>query len=411
MMPMERLRVNLPDEMKILWVNPNFLHPTNKGGQIRTLEMLRRLHRRHEIHYATFEAAAGDTEGPARAGEYATKLHTFPHRVSSKRSLQFLLELGMGLVSPMPLAISRYHSARMTTGLADLIRHERFDVQICDFLVSAPHFPSLSNAVLFQHNVETMIWRRHRDTAPDGLRRFYFGLQADRMFRYEGEACRQSDKIIAVSDADANTMRSLFGATRIDAIGTGVDLDYFTPGQTPQNATDLVFVGSMDWLPNIDGIKWFVSEVLPLIRRRKPDCSVAIVGRAPHPDIRALVSDDPLIQLTGTVPDIRPYLWGSTVSIVPLRIGGGTRLKIYESMAAGIPVVSTGIGAEGLPVSDGENILLRDSAETFAEGCLQLLSGSSERVRLAGAAGDFVARSFSWDRVALDFERKIVHAS
>jgi len=365
------------------------------------------LHRKgHEIHYATFEAPRDQPEGPARAHEYATKLHTFPHRVSSKRSPRFLLELGAGLVSQMPLAISRYYSPEMERGISALIQREAFDVQICDFLVSAPHFTSLSKAVLFQHNVETMIWRRHRQTATGPLRRYYFGLQAGRMFRYEKKACLESAKIIAVSEADADTMRTLFGATRVDSIGTGVDLDYFAPRTTKPSA-DLVFVGSMDWLPNIDGIKWFVGEVLPFIRRRKPACSLAIVGRAPHPEIQDLVRDDSNIQLTGTVPDIRPYVWGAAVSIVPLRIGGGTRLKIYESMASRIPVVSTAIGAEGLPVSDGENILLRDSAEAFADACLELLADADQRHRLAAAAWEFVAKSFSWDQVTLDFERKI----
>ena len=238
--------------MKILWVNPNFLHPTNKGGQIRTLEMLRRLHRKgHEIHYATFEAAPEDSEGPARAHEYCSYCHTFPHRVSSKRSLRFLWELAAGLVSQTPLAVSRYHSPVMETALAGLIGRENFDVRICDFLVSAPHFPSLANTILFQHNVETSIWRRHRDTAADPLRRLYFSLQADRMFRFEHKACQEAARVIAVSGTDADTIRSLFGVARVDAIGTGVDLDYFAPHNVRPSA-GLAFVGSMDWLPNID---------------------------------------------------------------------------------------------------------------------------------------------------------------
>jgi len=396
--------------MKILWVNPNFLHPTNKGGQIRTLEMLKRLKARHEIHYATFEAPHG-SEGPARAHEYATRLHTFPHRIHSKRSPRFLLELAAGLFSEMPLAISRFYSAPMKTAVAELIRSERFDVQICDFLVSAPHFLSLSDVILFQHNVETMLWRRHADTAADPLRKRYFDLQARRMFRYERRACREAAKVIAVSEADVTTMRSLFGATRLDFVGTGVDLEYFASAGDHPRSADLVFVGSMDWLPNIDGVKWFVGEILPLIRAKRPDVSVAIVGRSPQPEITALAANDPRITLTGTVPDIRPYLWGSSVSIVPLRIGGGTRLKIYESMAAGVPVVSTVIGAEGLPVSDGRTILLRDSPTAFAAGCLDLLANASDRTLMARAAWEFVAESFSWEQVTADFERKISNAN
>ena len=123
----------------------------------------------------------------------------------------------------------------------------------------------------------------------------------------------------------------------------------------------------MDWLPNIDGVKWFTAEILPLIRARRPACTVAIVGRKPGSDIVSLSGGG--IQVTGTVPDVRPHLWGASVSIVPLRIGGGTRLNIYESMAAGTPVVSTTVGAEGLDVSSPENILLADTPQTFADAC------------------------------------------
>src|SRR6185437_13822916 len=134
-----------------------------------------------------------------------------------------------------------------------------------------------------------------------------------------------------------------------------------------------VFVGSMDWMPNSEGILWFVREVLPVIRRRLPECSLTVVGRKPSEEILQLANDDPHITVTGTVPDVRPYLWQSSVSIVPLRIGGGTRLKIYEAMAARSPVVSTTIGAEGLTVSDGEDIRLADTSESFARICVELL--------------------------------------
>src|SRR3981081_1862320 len=128
----------------------------------------------------------------------------------------------------------------------------------------------------------------------------------------------------------------------------------------------------MDWMPNVDGVDWFLNEVLPLIRKRKPDCSVAIVGRTPPERLTNLQKEDSKIIVTGTVPDVRPYLWGSPVSIVPLRIGGGTRLKIYEAMAAKIPVVSTTVGAEGLDVCNGENIHIADLPAEFAECCVTL---------------------------------------
>jgi glycosyltransferase involved in cell wall biosynthesis len=143
---------------------------------------------------------------------------------------------------------------------------------------------------------------------------------------------------------------------------------------------------------------------LPLIRQSRPECAVAIVGREPSPAVLALTQNDPRIQVTGTVPDVRPYLWGSRISIVPLRIGGGTRLKIYESMAAGVPVVSTTVGAEGLDVSHPENIRLADTPAGFAAQCVELLEDRAARESIATAALHLVASRFSWDRVTCDFE-------
>src|SRR5439155_21240770 len=171
----------------------------------------------------------------------------------------------------------------------------------------------------------------------------------------------------------------LFGVACVSEIPTGVNIEYFSPSEPrPSHGADLVFVGSMDWLPNVDGVQYFVREVLPSIRRRRPECTLAIVGRTPPPTVIQL-AEDPRIHVTGTVADIRPYLWGSAVAIVPLRIGGGTRLKIYEAMAARIPVVSTSVGAEGLVVNPPENIRIVDTPQDFADQCLELLGDVAER--------------------------------
>ncbi len=191
---------------------------------------------------------------------------------------------------------------------------------------------------------------------------------------------------------------------RVAVVDNGVDIEYFErPDGMCAASADLVFVGSMDWLPNVDGIGWFVEQVLPHIRRRRPECRIAVVGRTPPPGIVDLGRKDPGILITGTVPDIRPYLWGGAVSIVPLRIGGGTRLKIYEAMAARIPVVSTRIGAEGLDVHPPDDIRIADEAAEFAGQCLELLESPAAREAVAARAREMVAANFSWETVAAQF--------
>ena len=392
--------------MKILWVSPGFLHPTNRGGQIRTLEMLKRLHARHEVHYIGYDNPA-QPEGLQRAHEYCTRAYPVPLQVPPRRSLKFGMQLVENLFSSMPLSLSRYCSTAMREKITQLRATEHFDSVVCDFLTAAPVIADMSKVVLFQHNVETMIWRRHVEQARDPLRKAYFRGQAERMEDWECRMCRAAARVIAVSPQDAETLREMF---RVEAasVPTGVDLDYFRRPPDAARMTDLVFVGSMDWLPNSDGVNYFVREILPLIWERKPDCTLAIVGRSPSPSVHALAKQDSRIQVTGTVPDVRPWLWGASLSIVPLRIGGGTRLKIYEAMAAGTATVSTSIGAEGLDVSHPANIRLADTPNEFARQCLSLLDDTSQRQSVADEALRLVTSRFSWDVVTSKFEKLLV---
>src|SRR5579864_6999563 len=252
-----------------------------------------------------------------------------------------------------------------------------------------------------------MIWKRHVEQAGSLLRRAYFRRQARLMLEYERQVCRSVKSVIAVSEADAGKMRELYGVSRVAAVPTGVDVGFFTPPAETQATTDLVFVGSMDWMPNIDGVVWFAREVLPLIKRKLPDTSLAVVGRTPGREVTELGDRDPGIRITGTVADVRPWLWESKVAIVPLRIGGGTRLKIYEAMAARTPVVSTTIGAEGLDISPGENILIADSPDAFAEACLRLISDAGDRRRIADSGWRHVETKHSWEAAAVEFERAL----
>lgn len=390
--------------MKLLWVKTDFLHPTTRGGQIRTLELLRQLHRRHEIHYVAFHDPA-EPEGLNRAPEYSTKAYPIDYQLTDKSSPVFLLELLKGLFSRLPVSIERCRSAAMRVQIEKLIAQEHFDSVVCDFLSPAPNIPDLSSCVLFQHNVEAIIWKRRSEHAGDPLRRFYLKLQADRMLAYEGEVCRHARKVIAVSAGDAELMREWYGVELPEAVPTGVDAEYFKIRAPAPPSADLVFVGSMDWAPNIDGIEWFEREVLPEILARKPDCTVAIVGRKPPPGIQEMARRYPGVEVTGTVPDVRPWLWGAKVSIVPLRVGGGTRLKIFEAMAAGAPVVSTSIGAEGLGARDGDTIRIADRPEDFAAACLALIDDAAERERLRSRALEMVTQKYSWESVAGAFEK------
>jgi polysaccharide biosynthesis protein PslH len=395
--------------VKILWLGPAFLHPTNRGGQIRTLEILRRLRQRHEIHYLA--PHDGEPEALEHSSEFCSKAWPVRFDLAPRSSPLFWLQSIGAMFSKLPITLARKRSAAVRRKAAELLKvallkKERFDVVVCDFLAPTVSLPPDQPYVLFEHNVETMIWRRYAEQAGDPLRRSFFRSQAHRLQAYELSACRRATHVITVSDADAELLREMCGISHVSSVPTGVDAAYFSPPSMPEAklASDLLFTGSMDWMPNIDGVHWFVKEVLPLIRRSRPRCSFTIVGRLPVAAIRKLESVDPLIRVTGTVADVRPYLWDGRVSVVPLRVGSGTRLKIYEAMAAGIPVVSTTIGAEGLQVSSPENIRIADSPNDFASACLELLDDQPMHDNQASAAARLVRENFSWEAAATSFE-------
>ena len=391
--------------MKLLWVKTDFLHPTTRGGQIRTLEMIRQLHRNHEVHYVAFDDTH-NPEGLRRSSEYCSFAYPVPHQPVSKTSVRFAGQLLSGLVSELPVAGMRWRSQAMRSTIDDLLGKHRFDAKVCDFLFPSINIGDLSDWVLFQHNVETVIWERHAESGRTPVHRAYFQLQAKRMQAWEKSVCNGVAHVVAVSEADEQTMRSRFGIRKISSVPTGVNLDYFERPGSVELKHDLVFVGSMDWMPNIDGMRWFLDEVFPLIRAKRPNCTLAIVGRNPPPSLLAEAAN-PLISVTGTVPDVRPYLWDCALSIVPLRVGGGTRLKIFESMAAGTPVVSTTIGAEGLPLRHGETIRIADSAADFAAECLSLLEDHAAREKMAQDGLALIRAKFSWEQVTKSFENAL----
>jgi glycosyltransferase involved in cell wall biosynthesis len=194
---------------------------------------------------------------------------------------------------------------------------------VCDFLAPALNLPDLRRSVLFQHNVETLVWRRNAATEHRFLRRLFFRREAARCFRHEGAVCRAVKNVVTVSAQDAEGISKLFGRSDyVSTVPTGVDCEYFRRPDSVAAMFDLVFLGSMDYKPNVDGMLYFVREIWPKICETHPDCSLGIVGGAPFPEIRRLAECDTRIKVTGTVPDVRPYLWGSRVSIVPLRVGG-----------------------------------------------------------------------------------------
>jgi glycosyltransferase involved in cell wall biosynthesis len=327
-----------------------------------------------------------------------------PHRRHEKFTAGFYVELVLNLASDLPYAIKKYESAEMRTEIEK--RVGKFDVLICDFLAPAVNVPRELDCatVLFQHNVEAMIWKRHYEVQTNAAKKKYLLRQWRKMVEFETATCPRFDCVVAVSREDREQMEREYGVRNVYDVPTGVDTAFFRPGNTQKRGPhNLVFTGSMDWLPNEDAIRYFTEQIMPRLKQSVPDVTLTVVGRDPYPGLVELSKRDPSVIVTGRVEDVRPYMDQAAVYIVPLRIGGGTRLKIYEAMAMEKPIVSTSIGAEGLPVVNGTEILLADTPESFADSVVKLLNDPDLANDIGQRAATRVRKEFGWDTVAEHF--------
>ena len=400
--------------VRILWLKTELLHPVDKGGKIRSYNMLKALKRNSHITYLTLDDGTSDDTARELASEYCHELVCIPHRRREKFTTGFYVELVMNLASDLPYAIKKYESAEMRREIEQ--RVGQFDVLICDFLAPAVNVPrNLERAtVLFQHNVEAMIWKRHHEVQTNAARKAYLFRQWRKMFDFEAKTCPQFDCVVAVSREDREMMQQQYHVENVYDVPTGVDTEFFRPsGIQTRKPHNLVFTGSMDWLPNEDAIRYFTEQIMPRIKRDVPGVTLTVVGRNPYPGLVELSKRDPSVVVTGRVDDVRPFMDEAAVYIVPLRIGGGTRLKIYEGMAMEKAIVSTSIGAEGLPVVDGREIVLADTPESFAKAVIKLIRDENLANQIGQRAAERVRSEFGWDKVADDFaaicERAISH--
>ena len=398
--------------MRILWLNAGLLLPLDKGGKLRTWHVMRHLAARHDITYLCFADPAeadGHREGMR---EVCNRLITVPRSDAAKGTWRFYADAARYTVDSVPYAVAKYRSATYRRTVDELLRDGRFDTVVCDFLPPIVNMPDVlpCASILFTHNVEADIWRRHAETARNPLSTRLLVQQWRRMLSFERRAVERFDLVLAVSDVDSQTLERLYpGALRspVHVVQTGVDTQYFTPqSETSARPAHLVFTGSMDWLPNEDGMIYFVREILPLVRRAEPAATLSIIGRSPTPAVQRLAADGG-IEVTGRVDDVRPHVAAGSVYVVPLRVGGGTRLKIFEAMAMAKAVVSTTIGAEGLPVTNRHDIVIEDEPTAFAAAIVRLIRDDSARRQIESAARRLVVDRYDWSAVADDFERAL----
>jgi sugar transferase (PEP-CTERM/EpsH1 system associated) len=390
--------------MRVLWVKMGGLWPLNTGGRQRSFHMLSELARRHQVVLVTTHGPEDDPAGLEEALTHGERVVSLPYAVSKPGSVKFIFALLLSVLSRYPVGLVRWRVAKVRRCVEQLLNDDRFDVVVVDFLVAVANVRPVSGVplVFFAHNVEHVIWQRLRDIERRWWRRLLLTVEFMKMRSVEARACAETRLTVAVSKADRDRLAAESPAAHVVSVPTGVDTEYFKP-QDIELPARLVFSGSMDWFPNEDAILYFVDEILPSVKTRIPEVSLAIVGRKPSARIRAL-DDRPDVHVTGTVDDVRPYIATASLCVVPLRVGGGTRLKIFEALSMGKATLSTTIGAEGLDVIPGTHLELADGPAAFADAIVALLRDPERRRSLGREGRRLVEERFSWPSVTRAFE-------
>jgi sugar transferase (PEP-CTERM/EpsH1 system associated) len=393
--------------MRILFLTPQLPYPPEKGTSLRNWGLISNLAQRHQIALLSFRAPDQQADLPSElAGVARVTAVKTPGRTAAQRLLGIL-------TTRRPDMALRLVSDGYRQALERLLEANTFDVAHVEGIEMAPYLDSLERAsprpliVLDDHNCEYVLQRRvflaDLRTPARWPAALYSLLQWLRLRRYESQACRRADRVLAVSDADAEALLQLARGLDITVVPNGVDTRYYRPGAADVErgtgtVPELVFTGTMDFRPNVDGVLWFARRILPLVRKRIQDVHFTVVGQRPHSRLRKLAAN-PHVTLTGHVPDVRPFISRATVYVAPLRSGGGTRLKLLEAMAMGKAIVATTMAAQGFPVSDGRELLLADEADSYAAAIVTLLTQPERRRELGRAGRAFAERGYDWSSI------------
>jgi glycosyltransferase involved in cell wall biosynthesis len=395
----------LVSRKRLLFVSPRFLFPMDQGGKIRTGNILRAMKGGAFDVTLASPAPADHARFSADTAAACDRFVWWAERGPSR------VRRAMALASRLPVAAATDQSAAGRQVVRQALA-ERPDVVVVDFPHADVLLPERIEAasVMFTHNVEAEIFERHA-TRATGIWRLVWADQSRKMARLEQKSLARYDTVLAVSERDRDMLAKRYNLPAVEAIETGVDLDFFAMSSAeaaPDPGADggvIVFTATMSWAANVDGIHFLLDDVFPLLLCARPGIKAVIIGRNPPAVLAEKIKERGLnVVLTGFVDDIRPYVAAANVYVIPLFVGSGTRIKAFEAMAMGRPVVSTALGVEGLDVTDGENYLRADDAVAFARCILALMDDAAMRARLAGAARRLMEDRFSWSRVARQFE-------
>ena len=368
------------------------------------MNLVSRLADSHQLTYVAHRNA--DEKEAAEAREYFESMGIrtveVDRTIPRKSGWRFYARLAANLFSPLPYSVATHTSHQMKQTLQQLEQSGAVDLWHCEWSPYTELFRGWRSGplVIAAHNVESLIWKRYTETESNPVKRWYIRQQWKKFVAFERWAFDRATCTIAVSEPDARLARRDFGAQRIEVVDNGVDFRNYA-GQGTREERTLLFLGSLDWRPNLDGIQQFIVHVWPRILEREPNMILRIVGRNPASWLVDLANEQPGIQLCANVPEVVPYLSSATAMIVPLRVGGGSRLKIIEAAANGLPVISTRVGAEGLEFRPaGEHYQEVERIDDMVDPILDVVRNRKSSEEMARRAREFASKRYDWDSLA-----------
>jgi sugar transferase (PEP-CTERM/EpsH1 system associated) len=388
--------------LNILFVSPTVPYPTIDGGRIRVSSLVSNLCQINKVTFLTFITSPKDEEGIKKLQDLGIEVIGVRWNYSNTTfNLPVLLSQ---IIRGKPLTIAKYYSSKMVDELRRLLNKHKFDVIHFEMLHTGQYLltlPSnhLAKTILDQQNIDSLIWQRLFTTERNPLKKLAYYWQYRSFSAFEKKICPEFSKCVCVSEEDRKRLTQICPDANTDVAPNGVDLDYFVPAEKDEQESKLVFTGSMDWQPNEDAVLFFCEHIFPFIKAKMPDITFYIVGSNPTDRVLRL-NDIDGVTVTGFVDDVRSYIVDSAVYVVPLRIGGGTRLKILQAFAMNKAVVSTSVGCEGLDVTNGYNIIVSDEPHQFADNVIQLLKDKQLRGKLGGNGRSLVQEKYDWKSVA-----------
>jgi glycosyltransferase involved in cell wall biosynthesis len=376
-------------------------YPATAGSPIRTLNLALRLARRHAIRMIAHRGEHSD-EAVRFLSDHGIAATLVDRAPRAKSGPGFYFQLLANLASPLPYSVVAHSSPALRAAVRSLASSERIDLWQSEATIFVDAMADLKSATktVIAHNVESLIWERYAEAETRPLKRWYIRRQWRKFERFERRAFASASRVVAVSEPDATIIRNRFGVPAVDVIDNGIDRHYFETVQFEPEPATILFLGSLDWRPNIDAIGVLLDTIYPAVRAAEPTARLQIVGRAPAPALIRRIHETPGVELHADVPDIRPFLARSSVLVVPLRIGGGSRLKILEAAAAGVPVISTRVGAEGLELVPGEHYTAADEPRWIADALVAGIRDPRPSRTMAERTRAFVLDRYDWDGLA-----------